>query len=73
MTPMQSQSSSPHRLIVMPFKRLICKQTSSFLFQLFMDDVEDIVAPPLTTMSEEFIDAFQPLPSGLPQKNEMNP
>jgi hypothetical protein len=27
----------------------------------------------LTTMSEEFIDAFQPLPSGLPQKNEMNP
>lgn len=70
---MQSQSPSPHRLVVMPFKWLICKETSSFLVQLIMDDEDDIVAPPLTTTSEEFIDAFQPLPSGLPPKNETNP
>ena len=30
------------------------------------DEIEDIMAPPYGTMLEEFVDVFQPLPSGLP-------
>ena len=35
------------------------------------DDVEDTMAPPYATMSKEFVDVPQPLPSELPPKWEM--
>jgi hypothetical protein len=51
----------------------IQNETTLFLVQLIVvgDGVEDIVAPPYAMVLENFVDAFQPLPSRLPPKHEM--
>jgi hypothetical protein len=50
----------------MQFKRSIWKGATSFLVQLTAvgDDVEDTLATPYATVLEEYVDVFQPIPTG---------
>jgi hypothetical protein len=57
----------------MQFKRSIRKGATSFLIQLTAvgNNVEDTVATPYATMLEEYVDVFQPIPTGLPPERKM--
>ena len=70
---MQNQSPNPHSITTMQLKRSIRKRVILFLVQLIVvgDDVKDIMTLPSSILLEEFVDVFEPLPSGLPPQREM--